>query len=59
MAVLVTSEQVCEMLGITPNNLYQIVHRKQLTWVGKNGKNAVFDKEQVEALKTKRDNKGK
>jgi predicted site-specific integrase-resolvase len=59
MAVLINSEQVCELLGIKPNNLYQIIHRKQLSWVGKNGKSAVFDREQVEALKAKRDAKGK
>jgi excisionase family DNA binding protein len=59
MAILITSEQVCEILGIKPNNLHQIVHRKQLTWVVKNGKHVVFDREQVEAFKVKRDAKGK
>lgn len=59
MAVLVTSEQVCEILGIKPNNLYQIQHRKQLNWVEKKGKQVFYALEEVEALKAKRDNKGK
>ena len=57
MAVLMTSQEVCEYLGITRNNLYQITYRKQLSWVGKSGKNAIYDREQVEAYKTKRDNR--
>lgn len=52
-----TSNEVCEFLGITRNNLYQIQYRGQLTWVKKVGKNAVYDREQVEAYKTKRDNR--
>jgi excisionase family DNA binding protein len=52
-----TSQEVCEYLGITRNNLYQITYRKQLSWVGKSGKNAIYDREQVEAYKTKRDNR--
>lgn len=59
MAVLVTSQQVCEILGIKPNNLYQIQHRKQLNWVKKQGKQVFYDLEEVEMLKMKRDNKGK
>lgn len=50
-----TSAEVCELLGITRNNLYQIRYRGQLTWVNKIGKNAIYDREQVEAYKTKRD----
>lgn len=48
------SDEVCEFLGIKPNNLHQMVYRKQLTWVGKSGKRLVFDREQVEAFKAKR-----
>lgn len=57
MAILMTSAEVCEYLGITRNNLYQITYRKQLTWISKTGKNAIYDREQVEAYKTKRDNR--
>jgi excisionase family DNA binding protein len=57
VAILMTSKEVCEYLGITRNNLYQIQYRGQLTWVKKVGKNAIFDREQVEAYKTKRDNR--
>jgi predicted site-specific integrase-resolvase len=59
MAFLVSSEQVCEMLGITPNNLHQIAYRKQLQWVKKEGKRVYYSVEDVEALKAKRDAKGK
>jgi predicted site-specific integrase-resolvase len=52
-----TSNEVCEFLGITRNNLYQIQYRGQLKWVNKVGKNAIFDREQVEAFKAKRDNR--
>lgn len=57
MAFLVTSEEVCEYLGITRNNLYQIQYRKQLSWVKKVGKNAIYDREHVEAFKMRRDNR--
>jgi phage antirepressor YoqD-like protein len=55
MAVLMTSAEVCGFLGITRNNLYQIQYRKQIVWVKKVGKNALYDREQVEAYKLKRD----
>ena len=58
MAVL-TSQQVCELLGIKPNNLYQIRHRKQLNWVKKEGQQTFYALEEVEALKMKRDSKSK
>ena len=54
MAILISSEEVCELLGIKPNNLHQIRYRKQLQWVEKRGKRVFFDQEQVEALKNKR-----
>jgi excisionase family DNA binding protein len=57
MAILMTSAEVCEYLGITRNNLYQIQYRGQLKWVNKVGKNAIFEREQVEAYKMKRDNR--
>lgn len=52
-----TSAEVCEYLGITRNNLYQIQYRGQLKWVNKVGKNAIFERGQVEAYKMKRDNR--
>jgi ribosomal protein L14 len=59
MAVLVSSEQVCLILDITANNLHQIVHRKQLAWVKKEGKKVFFESQDVVALKAKRDSRGK
>jgi DNA-binding transcriptional MerR regulator len=59
MAILITSDEVCELLGIKPNNLHQIEHRKQLKWVEKKGKRVYYDFDDVEALKTKRATKGK
>ena len=56
MAVLMTSAEVCEFLGIKRNNLYQMQYRKQIVWVKKVGKNALFDREEIEAYKAKRDN---
>lgn len=55
MAFLISSEQVCEMLGIKPNNLHQIKYRKQIEWVEKRGKRVYFRQEDVEAYKAKRD----
>ena len=55
MAILISSEQVCELLGITPNNLHQIRYRKQLTCVEKRGKRMYFSQDEVNAYKTKRD----
>lgn len=59
MAVLITSEEACELLGIKPNNLHQIEHRKQLKWAEKKGKRVFYNREEVEALKAKRDNRKK
>lgn len=53
MAIL-TSKEVCEQLGITLNNLYQLNYRKQLVWVKKEGKNAFYNADDVAALKAKR-----
>jgi excisionase family DNA binding protein len=51
---LLTSQQVCEILGIKPNNLYQIIHRKQINFVEKRGKNVYFNSDDVDMLKAKR-----
>lgn len=55
MGILISSDEVCELLGIKPNNLHQIQFRKQLQWVEKRGKRVFFNRDEVEALKVKRD----
>lgn len=59
MAILISSEEVCELLGIKANNLHQIEHRKQLKWAEKKGKRVYYNREEVEALKAKRDKRKK
>ena len=56
MAVL-TSQEVCEILGIKPNNLYQINYRNLLKPIKKEGKQSFYLLEDVEAYKTKRANR--
>jgi len=56
-SAVMTSDEVCELLGITRNNLYQMQYRKQIVWVNKVGRNALYDRKQVEAYKAKRDNR--
>jgi len=57
MAILINSDDVCELLGIKPNNLHQIEHRKQLKWVEKKGKRVFYNRDEVVALKAKREGK--
>ena len=59
MAVLMTSKEVCDHLGIKVNNLYQLQVRGQLKAVRKEGKHCFFSQEDVQAFKAKRDAKGK
>jgi hypothetical protein len=42
------------MLGVTPNNLRQIVHKKQLVPVGKAGRRTIFRRSDVENLAASR-----
>lgn len=51
------SNKVCEFLNIKPNNLHQLNYRKQLIWVKKQGKRALYNPLDVQALKEKRDTK--
>lgn len=51
---LIDSMTVCEILGITKNNLHQLQHRKQLVWVEKKGKQVYYNPADVEGLKAKR-----
>jgi hypothetical protein len=59
MAVLIATEEVCEILGIKPNYLHQLEYRKQIKWVGKHGKRVFYDRDAIEELKAKRDLKRK
>jgi phage antirepressor YoqD-like protein len=54
---LVSAAETAEILGITMNNLRQIQHRKTITWVEKSGRNVYYKREDVEAYKSKRDNR--
>ena len=59
MAVLMTTAEVCELLGVKINNLNQIQFRGHIKWVEKKGKNVFYDSEHVEAYKAKRDKRKK
>jgi predicted site-specific integrase-resolvase len=59
MAVLMTSKEVCDYLGIKVNNLYQIQFRGHIKAVSKEGKHSFYAQQDVEAFKAKRDAKGK
>lgn len=45
------------ILGVTPNNLRQIVHKKQLIPAGKAGRRTIFLRSDVEALAAARKDK--
>jgi phage antirepressor YoqD-like protein len=55
---LISEAETAEILGITMNNLRQIQHRKTIAWVEKSGRNVYYKRDDVEAYKTKRDNRG-
>ena len=46
----VDSMEAAAILGVTPNNLRQIVHKKQLVPVGKQGRRTIFTRSDVTAL---------
>jgi phage antirepressor YoqD-like protein len=54
---LISAAETAQILGITMNNLRQIQHRKTITWVEKSGRNVYYKREDVEAYKSKRDNR--
>ena len=56
---LISAAETAELLGITMNNLRQIQHRKTIVWVEKSGRNVYYKRDDVEAYKTKRDNRKK
>lgn len=51
---LMTSDEAATVLGISMNNLRQIQHRRQLTWVQKVGRQVYYRREDVEAFRQKR-----
>lgn len=51
---VIDSEQVAEMLGITKNNLRQLVYRKLLVPVGKQKRRSLFNVEDVVKVKEAR-----
>jgi hypothetical protein len=49
-ADVVDSLDAAAILRVTPNNLRQIVHKKQLVPVGKQGRRTIFTRSDVTAL---------
>ena len=54
MENVINSEQAAELLGITKNNLRQLVYRKLLVPVGKQKRRSLFNVEDVEKVKAAR-----
>lgn len=52
--IQVDSVEAAAILGVTANNLRQIVHKKQLLQAGKRGGRAMFNREDVQALADRR-----
>jgi DNA-binding transcriptional MerR regulator len=50
----IDSEQAAELLGISKNNLRQLVYRKLLVPVGKQKRRSLFNVEDVEKVKAAR-----
>lgn len=51
---VIDSVTACEILGVTNNNLRQFVFRKLLVPVGKHKRRSLFNREDVDKLKTSR-----
>jgi len=51
---LVDSVAAAEILGVTTNNLRQMVHKKKIVPVERNGRKSMFAKADVIALKERR-----
>lgn len=51
---IIDSEQAAELLGITKNNLRQLVYRKLLAPVGKQKRRSLFNAEDVAKVKAAR-----
>lgn len=54
MENIIDSEQAAELLGISKNNLRQLVYRKLLVPVGKQKRRSLFNVEDVEKVKAAR-----
>jgi DNA-binding transcriptional MerR regulator len=54
MENVINSDQAAEMLGISKNNLRQLVYRKLLVPVGKQKRRSLFNVEDVEKVKAAR-----
>jgi DNA-binding transcriptional MerR regulator len=54
MENIINSEQAAELLGISKNNLRQLVYRKLLVPVGKQKRRSLFNVEDVEKVKAAR-----
>jgi hypothetical protein len=48
-----TTEEVCDYLGVSMNNLNQIQFRGHIKWVSKEGKRVFYNRADVEAIKRK------
>ena len=55
MAFLISTEEVCEILGVKPNYLHQLEYRKQIKWVEKHGKRVFYNRDAIEEFQAKRD----
>lgn len=53
-ADVIDSLDAAAILAVTANNLRQIVHKKQLTPVGKRARRTLFKRSEVEALAARR-----
>ncbi len=51
---IIDSLDAAAILTVSPNNLRQIVHKKQLTPVGRRGRRTLFARGEVEALAERR-----
>ena len=54
MENVIDSDKAAELLGITKNNLRQLVYRKLLVPVGKQKRRSLFNVEDVEKVKAAR-----
>jgi hypothetical protein len=50
----VDSVEAAAILGVTANNLRQMVHKRQIIPVGKRGRRTIFNRADVEALRERR-----
>jgi hypothetical protein len=55
---IIDSEVAAMLLGISKNNLRQLVHRKQLVPIGRQKRRSTFHLADVMALQTRRGNSG-